>query len=209
MTASRRGAAWSIDAARDALANLEPDKWTHNTESGGEGLRIPVARLTKAMRRAIKTIANRYSGDFSVDLNAGKYVDAAKAAYNLAGEKNTAETDMPIAASAQKFASVQLSLSNWTRNVGPKFAPAAVTRPPSWSIDQLDRDLEISRQKADQYELIQTIGAGEALIAVGVLIFSNTFVGSLEDYLTVFLWGFVTDVGVNNMLTLVRSKVQT
>jgi hypothetical protein len=52
----------------------------------------------------------------------------------------------------------------------------------------------------------QTFISGSVLTIVGYFIFAEKFVGTGGDFLTVFFWGFTTDIGVDALITAAKAK---
>ncbi len=208
----------SIQMAREALATMDLAVWVRDPTASKAALPAGLEKALKAIRGAIETAAANKGIDVSANLTAGKYRGAATIvrAAATAGPETTQR--VPVLSGHDKQleghtfspspqVAVGSSLPRWAGAGPPDIANAAPARRPDWSSDRLANDIERLRDEADADTRLQTAVAGTGLVAAGILIFSDTFVGSFDDYLKVFLWGFITDVGVNNMLTNLRGKI--
>lgn len=212
------GPATALETAREHLATMKPESWTEQPDGGQTDLKQVVADLTEAMTLAVRSVEEPVSSETAGHLKVGKYSEAATAAVTqpvVTGERLGHEPRVAgISGATAELDSITAGMyfgsshANWvdTREPALRLAHAASHR--AAMIERLKLDRIETIGQIVRREWLQTGVAWVGLMFVALFIFGDTFVGTYQDYIKVFLWGFTTDAGVGTLLERAKAKVQ-
>ncbi len=205
----------ALETARGHLAAFKPDDWTEAAVGRRAELTKLLSDVTAAMAQAVRSVRDPVSDDVTNLLAAGQYIQAAAEALKQPAPSGEALERLPRAASrtgapvARDDTSLFLTSphGHWVDTREPALRLAHTAGHRAVRIERLRLEtVETARQIAWR-EALQTGVAWVGLTIVGVFIFQDSFVGTYQDYVKVFLWGFTTDAGVGTFLERVKTKV--
>lgn len=207
-----------LKAAREQLAAMKPENWTEQPGQANTELKRVVATMTEAMTHAIRSVQTPVAAETQEHLAVGEYGKAAAEAIKPPVDLSESLTRGPqpagtggatrlqdVDAAQMVFGSLH---ANWvdtrepalrrTHDVGYRAARIARLQ-----LEKAETALQIIRR-----EMLQTGVAWVGLTVIALFIFGDGFVGTYQDYIKVFLWGFTTDAGVGTLLERAKTKVQ-
>lgn len=213
-------AAADLEAAREQLAAMKPESWTEQPDSANGELEQVVSGLTAAMTQAIHSVQEPVADETKVHLANGEYRKAALEAVKPPVEVTESLRTSPRTAGAGTGGADLLqdgdvagmyvgSLhANWVDTREPALRRAHSVGYRAAQIARLKLEKAETALQIAQREMLQTGVAWVGLTAVALFIFGDGFVGTYQDYIKVFLWGFTTDAGVGTLLERAKTKVQ-
>jgi len=207
-----------LEAAREQLAEMKPEDWVEQPEQADAELERVIAAMTTAMAHAIQSVQTPVTAETQAQLDAGEYGKAAAEAIKPPLDARESLPRGPQPAGAGGGATLQDDIAapmgfgslhaHWvdtrepalrrTHDVGYRAARIARLK-----LEKAETALQIARR-----EMLQTGVAWVGLTAVALFIFDDGFVGTYQDYIKVFLWGFTTDAGVGTLLERAKTKVE-
>ncbi|MCR9138262.1 MAG: hypothetical protein NXI27_19845 [Alphaproteobacteria bacterium] len=211
-------AAADLETAREQLAAMKPENWTEQPDSGNAELEQVVSGVTAAMTQAVRSVQEPVADETEDHLARGEYRKAALEAVKPRIELTESLRTGPRTAGAGGADLLQDgdvagmyvgSLhANWVDTREPAlrrahsvdYRAAQIAR---LKLEKAETALQIARR-----EMLQTGVAWVGLTVVALFIFGDSFVGTYQDYIKVFLWGFTTDAGVGTLLERAKAKVQ-
>lgn len=207
-----------LEAAREQLAEMKPENWVKQPEQADAELERVVAAMTGAMTHAIQSVQTPVAAETQAHLDAGEYGKAVAEAVKPPVDVRESLPREPQPAGAGGGATLQDEVgtrmgfgslhAHWvdtrepalrrTHDVGYRTARIARLK-----LEKAETALQIARR-----EMLQTGVAWVGLTVIALFIFGDGFVGTYQDYIKVFLWGFTTDAGVGTLLERAKTKVQ-
>lgn len=159
-------------------------------ETGFTEMALCFKPVIEAMWSAIEeTHKGALPADAKALLEAGKYEEAAAHA-PVPGLLGGTPTRMPA----------PLPESRSALQPAPSIQGAPVQLHSLRAIEPLEAQIKKAWREIAAGKAIQSIGAGLGLALIAYLIFADSFIGTLADFIKVFFWGFTTDIGVNVLL---------
>lgn len=208
-----------LEAAREQLAALKPESWAEQPESANSEMKRVVSGVTAAMTLAIQSVQTPVAAETQEHLTAGEYGKAAMEAIKppVDGREalprggpqpagaGGAATLQDVDAAGMVFGSLH---ANWVDTREPALRRAHDVGYRAARIARLKLEKAETALQIVQREMLQTGVAWVGLTVVALFIFGDGFVGTYQDYIKVFLWGFTTDAGVGTLLERAKTKVQ-
>ncbi|MEM9292145.1 MAG: hypothetical protein AAGD01_10730 [Acidobacteriota bacterium] len=195
--------------ASEALQKLSWEDFLDSPKEGIDRIERQIEVVTKALEEAILEPFKGEAGPQKEEVQgltaAGKYLSAARQAleYHLGQRSIEGSTLRGVLEQAQMSVA---GSEPWSLRAAPPKLLSSPVRSRKVELRQRIR-LDIARTWKEILcaELIQSTLAWVGLALIAVVIFRGTFVGTVEDCIAVFLWGFTTDVGVNTLVSKAAS----
>jgi ferritin-like metal-binding protein YciE len=205
----------TLKNARQELLEFSIIAAVDDPESQIPALAKWVGAVTQALRQAIETGAagNEVTGN----LNSGNYFEAAvlKAEQKPEDESGPLLGDKTVAVPGDAEKSLSFNLESITGRKARPLLPVQdvltgkeqLTQP-SGLKQPLAFEAALTRKEIRKTKRLQLLASAAGLSVISWVMFQGSFVGTWSDVITIFLWGFTTDVGVNVLMDKAKAAVK-